>query len=83
MLRDVAHVAALDDAPDTPSALTRPRFPAWVAAGFSPPADDHLDRDLHEPLIQHPAATDDGRAGATGGHFEASSHRSSSSDVMN
>src|SRR5688572_3447767 len=55
----MSHIAALYDAPDTPSALTRPLFLTWVAAGFPPPADDHLDRDLdlHELLIQHPAAT--------------------------
>jgi DNA polymerase V len=52
------NIAALDDAPDTPSALTRPLILALVAAGFPSPADDHLDRDLdlHELLIQHPAA---------------------------
>jgi DNA polymerase V len=52
-------IAALYDAPDTPSALTRPLFLAWVAAEFPSPDDDHLDRDLdiHELLIQHPAAT--------------------------
>jgi DNA polymerase V len=35
------------------------RDTTWVAAGFPSPADDHLDRDLdlHELLIQHPAAT--------------------------
>jgi hypothetical protein len=59
MLRDMSNVAALYDAPDTPSALTRPLSLAQVAAGFPSPADDHLDRDLdlHELLIQHPAAT--------------------------
>jgi DNA polymerase V len=53
------NVAALYHAPDTPSALTRPLVLALVAAGFPSPADDHLDRDLdlHELLIQHPAAT--------------------------
>jgi DNA polymerase V len=52
-------VAALYDAPGTPSALRRPLFLMWVAAKFPSPADDHLDRDLdlHELLIQHPAAT--------------------------
>jgi DNA polymerase V len=55
----MSNVAALYDAPDTPSALTRPLFLALVAAGFPSPADDHLDRDLdlHELLIQHPAST--------------------------
>ena len=59
MLRDMSNVAALYTASDTPSALTRPLFLALVAAGFPSPADDHLDRDLdlHELLIQHPAAT--------------------------
>jgi DNA polymerase V len=54
----MSHVAALYDAPDTPSALTRPLVLALVAAGFPSPADDHLDRDrdLHALLIQHPAA---------------------------
>jgi hypothetical protein len=42
----MSHVAALYDAPDTPSALTRPLFLTWVAAGFPSPADDHLDRGL-------------------------------------
>jgi DNA polymerase V len=53
------NVAALYDAPDTPSALTRPLILALVAAGSPSPADDHLDRDLdlHKLLIQHPAAT--------------------------
>ena len=53
------NIAALYDAPDTPSALTRPLILALVAAGFPSPADDHLDRDLdlYELLIQHPAAT--------------------------
>ena len=55
----MCHIAALYHAPDTPSALTRPLVLALVAAGFPSPADDHLDRDLdlHELLIQHPAAT--------------------------
>jgi hypothetical protein len=59
MLRDMSNVAALYDAPDTPSALTRPLSLAQVAAGFPSPADDHLDRDLdlHERRIQHPSAT--------------------------
>jgi DNA polymerase V len=53
------NVAALYDAPDTPSPLTRPLFLSLVVAGFPSPADDHLDRDLDLPelLIQHPAAT--------------------------
>ena len=53
------NIAALYDAPDKPSALTRPLFLALIAAGFPSPADDHLDRDLdlHELLIQHPAST--------------------------
>ena len=39
--------------------MTRPLVLSLVAAGFPSPADDHLDRDLdlHELLIQHPAAT--------------------------
>jgi DNA polymerase V len=55
----MSNVAALYDAPDTPSALTHPLLLALVAAGFPSPADDYLDRDLdlHELLIQHPAAT--------------------------
>src|ERR671917_2342521 len=55
----MSNVAALYDAPDKPSALTRPLYLALVAAGFPSPADDHLDRDLdlHELLIQHPAST--------------------------
>ena len=59
MLRAMSNVAALYPASDTPSALTRPLFLAQVAAGFPSPADDYLDRDLdlHELLIQHPAAT--------------------------
>jgi DNA polymerase V len=51
------NIAALYDAPEMPSALTRPLFLAWVAAGFPSPADDHLDLDLHELPIQHPAST--------------------------
>ena len=43
------NVAALYDAPDTPSALTRPLVLALVAAEFPSPADDHLDRDLNLP----------------------------------
>jgi DNA polymerase V len=59
MLRAMSHVAALYHAPDAPSALTRPLLLAQAPAGFPSPADDHLDRDLdlHELLIQHPAAT--------------------------
>jgi DNA polymerase V len=53
----MSNVTALYDAPDTPPALTRPLFLALVAAGFPSPADDYLDLDLHELLIQHPAAT--------------------------
>ena len=55
----MSNITALYDAPDTPSPLTRPLFLTWVAAGSPSPADDHLDRDLdlHELLIQHPAAT--------------------------
>ncbi len=36
-----------------------PLFTSGVSAGFPSPADDHIDRklDLHELLIQHPAAT--------------------------
>ena len=54
----MSNVVALYNTPDTPSALTRPLVLALVAAGFPSPADDHLDRDLdlHELLIQHPAA---------------------------
>jgi DNA polymerase V len=38
---------------------TRPFFAEGVAAGFPSPADDYIDRhlDLHEHLIEHPAAT--------------------------
>ena len=59
MLRAMSTVAALYDTPDTPSALTCPLFLAQAPAGFPSPADDYLDRDLdlHELLIQHPAAT--------------------------
>ena len=55
----MSNVAALYTALEFPSALTRPLYLALVAAGFPSPADDHLDRDLdlHELLIQHPAAT--------------------------
>jgi DNA polymerase V len=55
----MSNVAALYDASDSPSALARPLVLALVAVGFPSPADDHLDRDLdlHELLIQHPAAT--------------------------
>jgi DNA polymerase V len=44
---------------DKPPPLTRPLFLSLVVAGFPSPADDYLDRDLdlHELLIQHPAAT--------------------------
>src|SRR5262245_26449841 len=53
------NVATLYAAPDKPSPLTRPLFLSLVVAGFPSPADDDLDRDLdlHELLIQHPAAT--------------------------
>lgn len=36
-----------------------PYFDVGVAAGFPSPADDHLERplDLHELLVEHPAAT--------------------------
>src|ERR1700684_2381525 len=36
-----------------------PYFPQGIAAGFTSPADDHLQKklDLHEHLIKHPAAT--------------------------
>jgi DNA polymerase V len=42
-----------------PEALPLPLLGRLVPAGFPSPADDHLDRDLdlHELLIQHPAAT--------------------------
>lgn len=52
-------VATLYSAPDKPSPVTRPLFLSLVVAGFPSPADDYLDRDLdlHELLIQHPAAT--------------------------
>ena len=53
------NVATLYSAPDKPPPLTRPLFLSLVVAGFPSPADDDLDRDLdlHELLIQHPAAT--------------------------
>jgi len=53
------NVATLYAAPDKPPPLTRPLFLSLVVAGFPSPADDDLDRDLdlHELLIQHPAAT--------------------------
>jgi DNA polymerase V len=53
------NVATLYAAPDKPPPLTRPLFLSLVVAGFPSPADDYLDRDLdlHELLIQHPAAT--------------------------
>jgi DNA polymerase V len=53
------NVATLYAAPDKPLPLTRPLFLSLVVAGFPSPADDDLDRDLdlHELLIQHPAAT--------------------------
>jgi SOS-response transcriptional repressor LexA len=57
--RGMRNVATLYAAPDKPSPLTRPLFLSLVVAGFPSPADDYLDRDLdlHELLIQHPAAT--------------------------
>jgi SOS-response transcriptional repressor LexA len=53
------NVATLYTAPDKPPPVTRPLFLSLVVAGFPSPADDYLDRDLdlHELLIQHPAAT--------------------------
>jgi DNA polymerase V len=53
------NVATLYAAPDKLPPLTRPLFLSLVVAGFPSPADDYLDRDLdlHELLIQHPAAT--------------------------
>ena len=59
MLRAMSTVAALYTAPRTPPPGTRPLFLAQAPAGFPSPADDHLDRDLnvHELLVQHPAAT--------------------------
>jgi len=55
----MSHVTALYDVPNTPSTRMRPLVLSLVAAGFPSPADDHLDRDLdlHELLIQRPAAT--------------------------
>jgi DNA-binding NtrC family response regulator len=45
-----------------------PLFAAGAAAGFPSPADDYIDRhlDLHEHLIEHPAATFYVRASGTG-----------------
>ncbi len=42
-----------------PSNLNLPLYSNRVAAGFPSPADDHLEAslDLHQHLIQHPAAT--------------------------
>jgi DNA polymerase V len=53
------NVATLYAAPDKPPPVTRPLFLSLVVAGFPSPADDYLDRDLdlHELLIQHPAAS--------------------------
>jgi DNA polymerase V len=55
----MGNIATLHAALDAPRPLTRPLFLSLVVAGFPSPADDHLDRDLdlHELLIQHPAAT--------------------------
>jgi SOS-response transcriptional repressor LexA len=57
--RGMRNVATLYAAPDKPSPWTRPLFLSLVVAGFPSPADDYLDRDLdlHQLLIQHPAAT--------------------------
>jgi DNA polymerase V len=43
----------------SPAGQTLPFFAEGVAAGFPSPADDYIDRhmDLHEHLIEHPAAT--------------------------
>jgi hypothetical protein len=52
------NVATLYSAPDKPPPLTRPLFLSLVVAEFPSPANDYLDRDLdlHELLIQRPAA---------------------------
>jgi len=44
---------------ETPLGRRIPLFAAGVPAGFPSPADDYIDRhlDLHEHLIEHPAAT--------------------------
>lgn len=49
------------------SRLALPLFTEGVAAGFPSPADDYIDRplDLHEHLVEHPAATFFVRASGT------------------
>ncbi len=46
-------------APNFLNPLSRPLYSGRVPAGFPSPADDHIERelDLHELLIDHPAAT--------------------------
>jgi len=45
--------------PNFLNSLSRPLYSGRVPAGFPSPADDHIERelDLHELLIDHPAAT--------------------------
>lgn len=45
--------------PSLVNKMTRPLYCGKVPAGFPSPADDHIERelDLHELLIEHPAAT--------------------------
>jgi DNA polymerase V len=52
---------------ETPFGRRIPLFLAGVPAGFPSPADDYIDRhlDLHEHLIEHPAATFYVRASGT------------------
>jgi DNA polymerase V len=52
-------VEILGRVPFDPSRPALPLFIEGVAAGFPSPADDYIDRnlDLHEHLIEHPAAT--------------------------
>jgi len=52
-------VEILGRVPFNPSRPAIPLFIGGVAAGFPSPADDYIDRnlDLHEHLIEHPAAT--------------------------
>jgi len=56
---DLNPVEILGRVPFDPSRPALPLFIEGVAAGFPSPADDYIDRnlDLHEHLIEHPAAT--------------------------
>ena len=53
------HLTILGRVDETPSGRRIPLFLTGVPAGFPSPADDYIDchLDLHEHLIEHPAAT--------------------------